>query len=111
MNLTKLRAAMAWLGGALTAVVGQLNSAKMTLTEILGAVGTLAGVGALTGWEYAAIIGGIAVIFAIERQPDQPKTQSAKATVAKSAALKKALQAAQGSGKVEILVEDVLKAL
>jgi ABC-type molybdate transport system substrate-binding protein len=109
--MTKLKAVLDWLGAALTAVVGQLNSAKMTLTEILGAVGTLAGVGALTGWEYAAIIGGIAVIFAIERQPDQPKTPSAKATVAKASALKKALQAAQAGGKLEVLVEDVLKAL
>ena len=111
MNLSKLKAAMTWLGGALSAVGGQIAAAKLTLTEILGAAGTVVGVAGLTTWEYAAIIGGIAVIFAVERQPKASKAPGDATQAAKSRALRTALQTAQGGGKVEVLIQDVLKAL
>lgn len=115
MNLTKLKAAtvavVSWLDGALTGVGSQIAAAKLTLTEILGAAGTVVGVAGLTTWEYAAIIGGIAVIFAVERQPKASKAPGDALTAAKARGLKTALQTAQGGGKVEVLIQDVLKAL
>lgn len=94
-------------GKMLQAVAAQINAAKLLITEIAGAGATLTGIGAITGWQYAAIIGGVAVIFAIERQP----SGTAKSLAGRADALKGALMKAKAAGKLEVTVDDVLKVL
>lgn len=95
------------VSSALQAISAAVNDAKLLITELAGAGGTLAGIGSLVGWQYALIIGGVAVIFAIERQPSA--TESAVAS--KAAQLKAALMAAKAGGKFDVMIDDVIKVL
>jgi hypothetical protein len=107
VDLTKALNALRSAGSFGNRVVAQLSSAKLTLTEILGAVGTLTGIGALTGWEYSAIIGGLAVVLAIERQP----ASSEKVLAAHAAKLVRDLGRLKANGAAQVAVDDVIKAL
>jgi hypothetical protein len=92
-----------------SAALAQVKSAKLMLAEIAGAAAALFGIGGLTGWQYSAIIGGLAVILAIERQPKLHAEE--RVLTAKAVALAKALRTAKANGTVNVLVDDILKIL
>lgn len=95
------------IGNFIKSVTSALNDAKLFITEVAGGAATLAGIGSVTGWQYAAIIGGVAVILAVERQPSGAE----KAIVAKANLLRSALVKAKAGGKLDVMIDDVLKVI
>lgn len=105
--IVKLQVMLTALGVFAGKLGPAVADAKLIVTELAGAASVCFGIGALTSWEYGIIVGGIAVIFAIERQPQVTEKEAA----AKALAAKKALLAMKAAGTVQVGVEDVLKAL
>lgn len=95
------------VGNAAKSVGSAVNDAKLLITEVAGAGATLAGIGNVTGWQYAAIIGGVAIILAVERQPSGTRTELAD----KAKLLRTALVNAKATGKFDVMIDDVLKVI
>lgn len=77
------------------------------LIQIAGAIILLVGIAELVGYPYALIIGGLAAIVAIERQP----STSERTDAAKLASLETELRRLKSHGTTDVPVQSVLLAI
>lgn len=95
------------IGNFIKSVASAVNDAKLFITEVAGGAGALVGISNVIGWQYAIIIGGLAVVLAVERQPGATPSDLTK----KAVTLKAALLNAKASGKLDVMIDDVLRVL